>query len=122
MEIIIRIECGSKVSNGSAAIEDWNRRRAAKLGLRWCLGTWTVGLMTVILPVVHFLTVPSCFLGGPLLGLLVFRFYRHSTDIITGKGSCPVCGSTFKIEPQTVDWPFYLKCTKCSAEVGVTRD
>ena len=120
-EIKIQIEAGSKVSMESVTVEDWNDRRAARLGLRWCLGTWAAGLMTIILPIVHFLTVPSRFFGGPLLGFLVFRYYRHSTDIISGQAKCPVCGSTFKIEPQTVDWPFYLKCATCSAEVGVTR-
>lgn len=110
---------GGQVSTGSAMIDEWGSTRAARLGFRWCFSVWGIGLLTIFLPIVHFLTVPASIVGGPLVAFLIYRFYRNSSDISEVKLNCPACRVEVPVVNGTVDWPLIVRCPACSAELSL---
>lgn len=119
VRVQITAQSGKSCVNGYAVLNVWSSLRAGRLGLRWCLLIWAVGSVTLFLPLVHFLTVPASLVGGPLVGFLIYRFYRGSSDIADVEIACPACQSPLSIEDKTVDWPLILRCENCSAELSI---
>lgn len=106
------------VGTGSARIVSYDRAarwRRALLGLaRW----WAIALLCVLIPVAHFLLVPSFFLFG------IYTFvqrYGTTEQATSARGTCPDCGAEQPIE-LSARWqvPQAITCRHCRRGLSLT--
>ncbi len=77
-----------------------------KLGL-----FWGIALLSVLIPVFHFVTVPLFF----CLGLFFFyRGYKSEGLILGGEVNCPHCSEVVHIKPANLEWPVTEICQSCA--------
>ncbi len=86
-------------------------RSATGLGLAWSLA-----LVSVLIPIAHFVLVPGLLLAGPIVA---FVRYRQAALRLGGVAPCPDCGEPMPISGGTVHWPLQEGCPSCSAVVDV---
>lgn len=85
------------------------------------LGTWWgVALLSVLIPIAHFVLVPSFFLYG------LYTFARRLTAdqvAVAGLGTCPDCGREQALD-LTGRWsvPRTTSCRYCQRSLRVTTD
>ena len=103
-------------ATGEIRFQHWDRaarlRRAAKA---WVV-LWALAVVSVLIPVAHFILVPAFFIAGPITALGRFR---QENGILGGSGPCPACGGRVVIEAHDDDWPFFDICGLCRASVRI---
>lgn len=80
------------------------------------LGTcWGLAIVSVFLPVLHFLLVPGFLIAGPYLAL---QRLAEKATLFGASGTCPACGHElgFKVREPLRDRTS-LRCTACSREI-----
>ncbi len=102
---------GSSTTAGEATVVHFDgRERMARAGKGLAMA-WGAALVSVFIPVAHFLLVPGFFLAG--LVVFVKRMRRRAVVGIV-HGSCPDCNreQTFDVSS---DWrlPMHLTCGNC---------
>ena len=78
------VDCTSKENAQERMI------RALKMG-GLC---WGFALVSILIPLAHFVLVPSFLIAGPIVGMY---FYRLESMVIGGSGNCPACQKPFQI-------------------------
>jgi hypothetical protein len=75
------------------------------------VGSWAAALVSVFIPVAHFLLVPGFFLAGLYL---LFHNLRVQTSVTAATGVCPDCGREQEFEISG-NWnpPHRLTCSGC---------
>ncbi len=85
------------------SVKDRILRALVMLGVMWLLA-----VMAVLIPVAHFVLVPSLLLAGPILALMRYRVTEvndHAT------GACPTCGGDMAIPLDSSDrLPLWTYC------------
>lgn len=88
-KVPIKIIYGDNVPfNTFADATEWNDRERLHIAVKtWVLG-WGLAVISVFVPIGHFLLVPAFFIGAPFFAK--WR-YRTTKKVISGKISCPKC-------------------------------
>ena len=115
MNIVLR--SATKASDGKVDLVAVPQREAVKRGLIGWLGCWGLAVVTLPIPLVHFVAPPLLILLGPLIGFVVYRLYHGAVDISQGGGLCPDCGTEVVIGPRPEHWPLHLVCTVCESRL-----
>lgn len=73
------------------------------------LGTmWLLALVSVLIPVAHFVLVPGFLLAGPVVAFMRFRVTEINEMVV---GPCPTCGDPMTIEMDASDHlPMWTYC------------
>jgi hypothetical protein len=81
------------------------------------LGTvWAFALLSVLVPLLHFVLVPGLLLLGLVAGALGFKSRVRAE---AGSGvACPKCASGVQLEGARYGWPLRLDCRTCSAAIS----
>lgn len=75
------------------------------------LAFWGIALVTVLVPIAHFLLVPFFLILGPVLGWLRFRQEILTVGV---KTCCPVCQQSAMIHMEGVtQLPAHVYCPQC---------
>src|SRR5437868_584948 len=83
------------VEYGTAEIRSFSPRAVLTNSLKKLLMFWGAALLSVFLPVVHFVLVPLFFILGIFFA---FRARKFRYEIISGQIHCPRCKGAVKIE------------------------
>ncbi len=90
------------------------RRKRAVLAL---LGAWTLGALTIAIPIVHFVAPFVLFAAGIWLAV---RFWKEHARMRELAGTCPKCGNNFTKEMEGApDLPVWSECPHCGASLAV---
>jgi hypothetical protein len=105
-------------SIGQVRIERWDPsartlRAVTRLGILWGLA-----VLSVLLPVVHFVLVPALLITGPISAL---ARYRQRSGVLGGEGTCPACSAPLEIAAGADEWPIDEVCKSCGAQVRVEK-
>lgn len=104
--------------HGSATVITYDRparwRRALKALGKW----WGIALLSVLIPVAHFVLVPSFFLFG------LFQFSQRLSAVevpADARGKCPDCGTEQALELAS-QWhvPQLVTCRECHRGLRLT--
>lgn len=86
------------------------KRAVARLG-----AVWGAAILSVAIPILHFVLVPGLLLLGPVVAVLAFRA-RVRADVHSGI-DCPKCGSRVSATNATYGWPLRLACVECGSRL-----
>ena len=106
-----------KIGTGSARGGTWSpaeqRKRAWKtLGI-----LWGCSLVSVILPLAHFVLVPGFFLAGPVAALVILS---QQSQIQGSECACPSCGKPLPLAKMAPKWPLSSVCSNCHEGIRIT--
>lgn len=107
-----------KQSSGTVQIQIWSPQYRTRRALKTLGLFWGLSLVTVIIPLLHFVLVPGLFIAGPIVAWVI---YRQERMILGGEGICPQCGKAFAIVRAQEHWPLRDVCSHCHEEVRVER-
>ena len=112
----MEIACSRVRTVGEVRVQRWtfvNRlARAAKtLGVLWGLA-----IVSVIVPVAHFLLVPGLLVAGCIVA---FTVARQRSTVLGGEGTCPACSKLVAISRCGDEWPLTDSCQHCHAFLRV---
>jgi hypothetical protein len=79
---------------------------------------WGLAVVSVLLPVVHFVLVPALLIAGPITAL---ARYRRASGVLGGEGVCPECDALLTVESAADEWPFSEVCETCGAAVRIQK-
>lgn len=119
MKKIIEIELVSandKRSTGEAQAQYYAQKERTRRALKILGICWGIGLFCVIIPLAHFILVPSFLLAGPIAA---FFTYLQTDMILGGSGTCPVCGKPFSVARTRIQWPVNDVCSACHNSVKI---
>jgi len=84
-----------------------------KLGL-----FWGIALVSVLIPVFHFVLVPLFFFLGIFFG---YRSYKSEGRVLGGETHCPHCKNEVKVKPAELQWPVSEICQNCARVVRMEK-
>jgi ABC-type multidrug transport system fused ATPase/permease subunit len=73
---------------------------------------WGLSLVSVLIPVFHFVLVPLFLFLSVVFG---FRARKKNERLLHETAvTCLACGSQNKLKPTTFEWPLTFRCQKCA--------
>lgn len=106
----------AKTTDGEIRVQFWNKRERMARALKWGGLCWLASLVSVILPLAHFILVPGFFLAGPAVA---FFLMRQESVILGGEGKCPRCEEVLPIVRSSYRFPLSDLCTRCQTPVDI---
>jgi hypothetical protein len=118
MRVHIADDRNHPATSGEIRVQFWTNRertlRAIKLGgLCWC-----AALISVIIPLLHFVLVPSLLLAGPILAFIVLG---QRSVVLGGEGICPNCQAFLPIARTAYQFPISDICAKCYSSLKINE-
>jgi hypothetical protein len=107
---------GAKRASGQVRLQHWTRSARLGRAAKWLAALWGLAVVSVAIPVAHFLLVPAFLIAGPIAA---FRRLRQESGILGGEGTCPACGVQMVIEAHADEWPFFDVCQSCSTPARI---
>ncbi len=78
---------------------------------------WLIALITVFIPIAHFILVPSFLIAGPVMAFLRYRATSACKKITT---RCPACNQEVDISLEAnTKLPLYTYCPACDASLKI---
>lgn len=117
-ELAVQISNGQGVTTAGTVLHQvWDKKDRSKRALKSLAQCWGAALVVVLIPLVHFVAVPSLLFAGPI----VFFWRLNQKEVILGgKGQCPTCSKEFKIVRTKVEWPTSDICNHCKADLKIS--
>lgn len=108
---------GKPETNGEVRRQSWDQPARTRRALKVLGICWLLAVVTVVIPLAHFVLVPGFFLAGPIAAWFV---YSQQSVILDGSAICPNCGQSLPIAKSSDQWPLTDLCTKCQKQVTIT--
>jgi hypothetical protein len=94
------------------SVKDRVLRALVMLGVMWLLA-----LISVLIPVAHFVLVPSLLIAGPIVALMRFRVTEVNERVT---GTCPTCGGDMAIHlDSSTHLPLWTYCPPAGHPIHV---
>ncbi len=107
-----------QTTDGKVTTTTWSERERLFRALKFGGITWAAAIICVILPIVHFILVPSLLVAGPIVAIWNFR---KKSIVEGGSGKCPFCGKDVTIGRGPDVWPIDDLCVQCQNNFSVTK-
>jgi hypothetical protein len=108
----MQAHCNGKESVGSCQVEFYTKGGAISRGIKMFVLTLLAAIFSILLPGMHFITVPLGILASPFVGIYFYVASKDSVKMMTGEFFCPECQATnqvaFRGRP-----PYSSKCVQC---------
>ncbi|WP_413578474.1 hypothetical protein ACLVWU_08045 [Bdellovibrio sp. HCB290] len=114
-----RIEIESNVmderrTTGYLEVKSFNPAEKTRNALKKLALWWGLSLVSILIPVFHFVLVPLFF----FLGFFFARKgYKSEGQILNGETTCPHCGAEVKVAKGELSWPMTEICQGCARVV-----
>ncbi|HEX7674066.1 MAG TPA: hypothetical protein VF412_07840 [Bdellovibrio sp.] len=105
-------------SPGFVYIEIFNQAQRTRVALKKLAIFWGIALVSVLLPVVHFVLVPLFFFLG---FFFAYRGFKSEGQVLSGETTCPHCGTKVVVKKQELAWPITEICQGCARVVRMER-
>jgi len=106
----------SQPTKGEVDVQSQNKNQRLKACIKVWVLCWVLAIFSILVPIGHFILVPTFLILGPTLGLIK---YGQKGNILGGKGVCPACKAELKIEKGNLKWPLEELCTSCRRTVRI---
>ncbi len=108
-----------KFTLGDGIIKEYNPRERGMRALKIGAAFWGGAVVSVLVPVLHFVLVPGLFISGPIMAWIQ---YKQENQIHDAKITCPECKKDIEIKKISGNWPLKSVCPHCSAQMYLTKN
>jgi hypothetical protein len=115
MEVSL-VSSNEKQGVGKVEVLFWAPPERTRRALKTLGIFWGAAIISVILPLVHFVLVPGFLLGGPIAA---FFAWAQQAKILSSSCVCPSCSTSFQIKGAP-NWPMSQVCSNCHEGVRIT--
>lgn len=116
----IHIRCNGKESHGAGQVTFYTTGGAVLRGLKFFGLTLLGAVFSILLPGLHFITVPLGLLAAPFVGIFGFMSSRDAIRKLEGAFQCPECNSENPLLFRARQPPYYGDCIQCKSPYAVT--
>ncbi len=110
-------ESGDKETVGSYRLEYYTPQEARKKGVKMCLVTLAAAIVSVVLPGVHFVSVPLGILASPLVGVYVYKNPQGAAKSMATDFDCPACLAKNHVASPNITAYYVSQCAACGCEL-----
>lgn len=103
-------------TTGEIRIQEWNAQQRMMRALKVGGACWGFALVSVILPLAHFVLVPGFFIAGPIAAYFLLN---QKSMILGGSGICPHCKKHMSIVRSALRFPLSDVCDHCKHGVSI---
>lgn len=105
--IVIRNDRGAG-SVGTLHVRRFNATDRLLRALAMLVAMWLLALITVLIPVAHFILVPGFLAAGPIVAYMRYRVTEVNERVV---GACPTCGQEMTVTLDSSDrLPLWTYC------------
>jgi hypothetical protein len=115
--VTIRVANG-KASSGEVRIQEWDKKARTSRAIKFWGLCWGLAIISVIIPLAHFVLVPGFFIAGPVGAWIIST---QSRVILGGESICPNCNSFLPIAPAADSWPISDLCVHCQSRLVIEK-
>lgn len=108
-------------STGTVNLKILPKEKARVNAISACAACWGLALVTLPVPILHFIAPPLLILMGPISALIIYKLFAGAVDVLGGQGTCPDCMISVSIEPRSERWPVDILCSGCGARLFATK-
>jgi hypothetical protein len=101
---------------GEIRVQFWRKRERVVRALKAGGACWGMAIVTVFIPLMHFVLVPTLLLAGPIM---VYLTIRQESVVLGGEGTCPNCKAFLPIAQAAYHFPISDMCTKCQSNIKI---
>jgi hypothetical protein len=105
-------------SEGYVTVQHFNPAQRMNAALKKLGLFWAIALVSVLIPVFHFVLVPLFLIIGILAAR---RSYKAEGRVIEGLTKCPHCQTEVIVKPTELQWPVTEICQNCARVVRIER-
>ena len=105
-----------KITEGRVLLRFWSKRERISRAFKFGGACWIGALLSIALPIVHFLLVPGLIVAGPVVYYFVIR---RKSVIVGGEGLCPHCGAVHPISRAPHHFPLPEICANCRSSLSL---
>ena len=102
MPVKIHSPHSDKTSSGTIRVQFWNKKERTLRALKFGSMCWGAAVVSVILPIAHFVLVPAFLIAGPCVAFFVLA---QESVVLGGEGTCPSCESFLPIVRSSFQFP-----------------
>jgi hypothetical protein len=116
-KVLVRTQSG-KTAHGAVRVQSWSKSERTRRALKFWALAWVGALFCVLLPIVHFVLVPSLLLAGPTGAYIISQ---QTSIVLGGEALCPQCNQTLPLVRGPDKWPLTDLCSKCQTTVWLEK-
>lgn len=118
MSLRLRSLSGNKSESDIFALSESTQDRNKRV-IRTCIIFFAVFIVSLFIPVVHFVIPPLCIILG--IGFIA-KNLRHTQIKIAGTGICPECKKEFPVAELTTGLPVKTFCPHCRNQLYIEKN
>ncbi len=108
-----------KEKPGEVRIQQLNLALRALRALKLLGIYWGIAVVSVLVPIAHFVLVPGFLVAGLIIAGLALA---TKSLVLGGEGICPNCEAFLPIVQKKDKWPLTDRCDQCHTNITITRD
>jgi hypothetical protein len=105
---------------GSYRVEHYSTKQALQRGLKMSLTAFLWSVVSIVLPVIHFVSVPLGILASPFIGLYYFYMSKGVPRSMTADFVCPDCQTPNHVSAPKVAARYESVCVNCQHKIELT--
>ncbi len=113
----MQVKSSDKETVGSYQLVRYTSKDAFYKGLQMFLVTLVAAIISVVLPGIHFVSVPLGILAAPFIGFYFYRTRKGTVKSMTGNFTCPECHANNHVAAPRVAPQYESKCSQCQHEL-----
>ena len=116
----MQVYCNGKETVGSCQIEFYTNGAAIFRGVKMFVLVLFGAICSIVLPGLHFVTVPLGVLASPLVGIYFFFISKGAVKRTDGEFVCPECQATNHVTYRAGTPPYVGNCVQCQHHFEAT--
>ena len=101
-------------------VQEWTQQAALKKGLKIGCAIAAGAVASILIPLIHFLSVPAGLLAAPVIGVVIYKAYVGQFEIVEGAIECQYCGEVLSLQQLTFLDSIQVECKKCKDVIHLT--
>jgi Zn ribbon nucleic-acid-binding protein len=116
----MRVTSADNETVGSFQVELYSPRQAARKGVKMALTALFLAILSVVLPVIHFVSVPLGILASPFVGIYYYLTRKGTPKCMTADFVCPDCQASNHVAAPKMAELYESVCVQCQHKIQLT--
>lgn len=116
----MQVKSEDRETVGDYRLEYYTKKNAIHKGIKAFLITLVVAVASIVLPGIHFVSVPLGLLAAPFVGVYFYSSRKGTPKSMAADFACPECQAKNHVAAPRVTAFYECKCVQCQADLRLT--